>query len=40
MSAVTVVLIMAAAACCGACVYGITIAVRRSRGRRHQVHAG
>lgn len=39
MSALAVVLIMAAAVCCGLCVYGISAVVRRSRLRRHQVHA-
>lgn len=37
MSALTVLLIMAAAVCCGLCVYGVNTAVRRSRARRHAV---
>ena len=39
MSALTVVLIMAAAVCCGACVYGVTAAVHRARVRRHHLQA-
>ena len=37
MSALTVILIIAAVTCCALCAYGIATAVRRSRERRPRV---
>ena len=34
MSAVAVIWIVFAAACCGLCIYGISIAIRRSKERQ------
>ena len=36
MSAVAIGWIAVAAACCGLCIYGISRAVRRSKGREKQ----
>jgi hypothetical protein len=36
MSAVTILLLIGAAVCCGLCAYGIATAVRRSRDRHGQ----
>jgi hypothetical protein len=36
MSAMTILLLIGAIACCGLCTYGITTAVRRAKDRRGQ----